>query len=114
MSTTAKLRELVEAAGASPADKKYTWHDITSAQRTLESRGPDLARLVLELSEALEPIMKNLLDTYSSDKWTPEDGPEEDFVPTPDDASWEEHCIPWSEVKRLRNALAAVEALKLT
>ena len=54
MTTSAKLAELVEAAGASPAGTKYTWHDITSAQRTLESRALPLARLVLTLTGALE------------------------------------------------------------
>ena len=97
MSVSAKLRALVEA-------KDYV---------ALSVAAPALARLVLELSEALEPIMADFLDTHYLDEWIPEEGSKEDFKPTPDDADWEEHCIPWGEVKRLRAALAAVEELEL-
>ncbi len=57
---TAGLKELLEAAGASPADTKYTWHNIVSAGDTLEHRGPDLARLVLTLSEAAGTLIRQL------------------------------------------------------
>ena len=99
IATTAKLRELLEAAGATPADKKYTWGNIVSAQRTLENRGPDLARLVLTLTEALEPFPMELADLGACT--TPK---EQARCP-----HGEGRC---SEVRAAQEALAAVEALE--
>ncbi len=72
--TTAKLRELLEAASPGP----WTWGDVTVKTQNAEIRlasdmdaklaaaAPALARLVLELSEALEAEAARLLRMQTS------------------------------------------------